>query len=125
MDRYKYLILKRYDEKNKIEDITDDVERITLSGQRCYVKFKNNSTVYNDNRQRVKIYENPTLELNNKALFYKGSPIGDFLTALRFDKLVKIIFKSGSSKIFDIKSITFKDLYRINTDEKTSFFNYL
>lgn len=125
MDKFKYLILKKYDKTNEIKDITDDVESIKLSGQKRYVKYINNNTVYEDNSQRIHIYKNPTLDLNDKALFYKGTPIGDYLTALKFDDLVKVIFKRGDSKIYDFKFITFKHLHRFNENDTTSFFHYL
>lgn len=125
MDKFKYLILKKYDKTKEVKDITDDVESIELSGQKRYVKYKNNPTVYEDNSQRIHIYRNPSLELNGKALFCDGTPIGDYLTALKFDNHVKIIFKKGDHQIYDFKHITFKDLLRFNENDKTSFFSYL
>ena len=107
MDKFKYLILKKYDKTKEVKDITDDVESIELSGQKRYVKYKNNPTVYEDNSQRIHIYRNPSLELNGKALFCDGTPIGDYLTALKFDNHVKIIFK----KFYIIMSYFSKPIY--------------
>ena len=94
----------------KGEDKTKEIEYyLETERRKVEIKFLNQQKLYSYNQSNIEIINNPILvEIDNKDIYYKNQVLLNVEKAIKFDKYMKIIFKSGETQIFSIFEISLK-----------------
>ncbi len=104
MDEEKILVIL------KGKDKTKDVECFSqCKNQKIKIKFYKSQQEYEYSKANAIIKENPeTIELEEKDVYYKKQVLFNIQKVIRFEELVKVIYKSGETEIFRYNDLSFK-----------------
>lgn len=91
-------------------DKTKEVEYFTeVNNEKIDVKFYNQDKIYSYKPKNIIIRKKAEkIDIEDKEIYYKGQLLFNVEKAIKFEELVKIIYKNGESDVFKYNEMSFK-----------------
>ncbi|APC40038.1 AAA domain-containing protein [Clostridium estertheticum] len=108
----------------KGEDKTEKVITCVNNNGKCLVTFDNNKT-YTYSSNNVKWFRNP-IEINAETtiIYENNGPISGVVKIFKFEEHIRVCFKSGYKKLFNISDILMEKT-SLNNKISNNYFEYL